>query len=103
MGTVTHFLGIKFMWKRIEDGNLDVHMGKYAFDENLVHMAGLGHDKTSAKATPLLNGHYIGSVNHIHLPSAEKATLTTQMCSLEGSLLGVSQGKRGVLVLLPLY
>ena len=31
MGTVTHLFGVKFVWKRNEDGILDVHMDQTAF------------------------------------------------------------------------
>ena len=94
MGTVSHFLGIKFQWKRYDDGHLDTHLSQPAFAEQLIQSAGLSTDSSVSKPTPFCPGCPIDTIPNIPLPQQEQDLLTTKMRSLVGSLLWLSQGTR---------
>ena len=94
MGTVSHFLGIKFQWKQYNDGHLDTHLSQPAFAEQLIQSAGLSTDSSASKPTPIRPGCPIDTIPNNPLPQQEQDLLTTKMRSLVGSLLWLSQGIR---------
>ena len=92
MGEVTHFLGIKFQWTHHQDGNITTHLSQQAFAEQLIasnHL--LDANSTS---TPYRTGHPVDSVPHTKMSSSERLRLTSELRSIVGSILWLSQGTR---------
>jgi len=93
MGTVSHFLGIRFQYRQDHD-NLKVHLSQQAFSENLTEQAGLDKESTTINQTPYRSGYPVDKVKHVNLPPEERRKLESEMRSYVGSLLWLSQGTR---------
>jgi len=95
MGTVSHFLGIKFQW-RLTENNVKVHLSQEAFSENLIQQAGLSSESTTVTRTPYRSGCPVDSLPDFipPNPSNTSSQLETEMRSYVGSLLWLSQGTR---------
>eukprot|EP00957_Ditylum_brightwellii_P116114 8857342-Ditylum_brightwellii.AAC.1 len=92
MGIVSHFLGIKFQWKRYKDVHLENLLSQPAFADQLIQLAGLSTNTSTTKPTPFCPDCPIHAIPNICLPQQEQDILTTEMRSLVGSLLWLSQG-----------
>ena len=92
MGEVTHFLGIKFKWVEQPNGHLTVHLSQQAFAEQLITNNNL-NDANPTK-TPYRSGHPVDSVPHSKLSTNERQRLSTELKSITGSLLWLSQSTR---------
>jgi len=86
MGTVSHFLGIRFQYRQTQD-ELKVHLSQQAFSENLLQQAGLDNDSTTSNATPYRSGYPVDKVKHVSLPIGERKKLEAELRSYVGSLL----------------
>jgi len=93
MGTVSHFLGIRFQWRET-DTDLHVHMSQQAFAEHLIAQAGLHTDSTTSNPTPYRSGFPIDKVPHVEMSKERRQKLETELRSYVGSLLWLSQGTR---------
>ena len=98
MGTVTHFLGIKFQWKHFKSKNqrhLKVHLSQSAYVEHLVQLAGLCQESANYKPTPYRSGLPVDNVEYDkYNTEIEKSKIQSLLRSLVGSLLWLSQGTR---------
>ena len=94
MGQVSHFLGIRFQWRKHDDETISVHMSQEAFIDNLISEAGLQHDSATTKPTPFRSGLPIDSIKHVPLPPTEFADLKQQIQSYGGSLTWLAQSTR---------
>ena len=94
MGQVSHFLGIRFQWRKHDDETISVHMSQEAFIDNLISEAGLQHDSATTKPTPFRSGLPIDSIKHVPLPPTEFADLKQQIQSYVGSLTWLAQSTR---------
>lgn len=88
----SHFLGIKYQWTHHSDGHLDVHMNQEAFAEQLIINNDLVHSPTAR--TPYRAGIPIDSIPKPSLNPHLQQSLSTQMRSIIGSLLWLSQATR---------
>ena len=85
MGTVSHFIGIKFEWTQTQD-KLSVHLSQLAFTENLIRLAGLDHSSSTTKPTPYRSGLPVDSVPEINMWARARAELQHTYRCLIGSL-----------------
>lgn len=92
MGEITHFIGIKFKWENHNDGHLSVHLSQRAFTEQLITNHKL--DKANPTNTPYRSGHPVDSVPHSKMSTNERRSLASDLKSIVGSLLWLSQGTR---------
>ena len=92
MGPVTHFLGIKFRWQEHDNGHLEVHLSQQAFTEQLISNHKLDH--ANPTKTPYRSGHPVDSVPHSKMSTSDRKKLSSDMKSIVGSLLWLSQGTR---------
>ena len=92
MGDVNHFLGIKFMWSTHEDGHLTAHLSQEAFAEQLITNNKLS--KANPAKSPYRSGHPVDLVTHSKLSQSERQKLSTELKSIVGSLLWLSQATR---------
>ena len=90
MGTVTHFLGIKFDCIRNHDNNLNIYMSQTAFIDSLVHHSNLS--STNSVNTPYRSGYPVDTIPEPTSPSSPQQIL--QMRQLLGSLQWLSQCTR---------
>ena len=93
MGKVSHFLGIKFQWRKTAD-TLSVHLSQEAFADNLIAEHNLDNSSSTIKPTPFRSGLPIDSIKPINLPPDETNTLKQQIQSIVGSLQWLSQVTR---------
>ena len=94
MGNVTHFLGMRFQWRR-DDTHLKVHISQEAFADTLIEQAGLSHFSASTKKTPYRSGYPVDMIEKDPtLSPTQRAAIQAQYRSLVGSLLWLSQGTR---------
>ena len=92
MGEASHFLGIKFKWTKHEDEHISVHLNQQAFAEQMISANKLEH--ANPTKTPYSSGHPVDSVAHCKIPTTERANLASELRSIVGSLLWLSQGTR---------
>ena len=92
MGPVSHFLGIKFQWLQHDNNHLSVHLSQQAFSEELIFNNKL--DTANPTRTPYRCGHPVDSVPYSKLSTQERKKLSTELKSIVGSLLWLSQGTR---------
>ena len=92
MGDISHFLGIKYKWSKHDDGHLTAHLSQNAFAEQLVSNNKLSDSNPTT--TPYRTGHPVDSVPHNKLSDNERKRLTTDLRSMVGSLLWLSQATR---------
>jgi len=88
MGKVTHFLELRFQWKRTKNG-VKVHMPQEAFADNLIEAAGL-KPSSSTYMTPFRSGCPVDSIPQ----NSSTDELSATMRSYVGSLLWLSMGIR---------
>jgi len=90
MGNVTHFLGLRFQWRK-STTDLKVHISQEAFSDNLIQQAGLSTLSAKSNLTPFRSGNPVDSIdnNNEYDPTLEK-----EMRSYVGSLLWLSIGTR---------
>ena len=90
MGNVTHFLGLRFQWRKTHT-DLKVHISQEAFSDNLIQQAGLSTISAKTNLTPFRSGNPVDSIenNNEYDPTLEK-----EMRSYVGSLLWLSIGTR---------
>ena len=94
MGNVTHFLGMRFQWRK-DDTHLKVHLSQEAFSDTLIEQAGLSHFSASTKKTPYRSGYPVDMIEpDTTLSPSQRASIQAQYRSLVGSLLWLSQGTR---------
>ena len=92
MGDISHFLGIKYKWTKHDNGHLTAHLSQHAFAEQLVTNNNLSD--ANIAHTPYRTGHPVDSVPHTKLSDGERRRLTTELRSIVGSLLWLSQATR---------
>ena len=87
MGTITHFLGIKFTWINHPEGHVTCKLSQEAFVDNLVQLAELESLALSSPTTPYRSGLPVDSIGHPP-PSdpVEQQILETKYRSIVGSL-----------------
>ena len=93
MGTVTHFLGIRFQWRN-NNGEVKVHMSQEAFSDQLIEQAGLSHDSATTNPTPYRAGYPVDSIKSPPEDLPYKEKLQQELRSYVGSLVWLSQGTR---------
>ena len=98
MGQVTHFLGIKFQWRKFQSRNEDhvkAHLSQAAYIENLVQMVGLSNDSYNSKPTPYRSGLPVDNVEYDKAPTPDQLHYQQHLLrSLVGQLNWLSQGTR---------
>ena len=95
MGNVSHFLGLRFQWRKDKNSHLKVHLSQEAFADTLVEQAGLSHFATTTTKTPYRSGYPVDMIaKDDNLSTHQKAAIKAQYQSLVGSLLWLSQGTR---------
>ena len=90
MGTVSHYLGLKFDWSTLPNNKLQVHVSQPAFVEQLLSNNKM--ENCNPAPTPYRQGLPVDNI-----PSPPKSSsnhLTPQMRHLVGSLLWLSQATR---------
>jgi len=90
MGNVTHFLGLRFQWRKT-NSNLKVHISQEAFSDNLIQQAGLSTISAKTNLTPFRSGTPVDSIED---NNEYDHTLEKEMRSYVGSLLWLSIGTR---------
>ena len=94
MGDVSHFLGLRFQWKR-NNTHIKVHLSQEAFADTLVEQAGLSHFSTTTTKTPYRSGYPVDKIaDDPTLTDSQRQAIQAQYRSLVGSLLWLSQGTR---------
>ena len=93
MGTVSHYLGLKFQWRETSS-RTSVHISQEAFIDQLIKSAGLNLTSSTTKTTPYPSGHPVDSVSHVPMSANKETSLITALRHLVGSLLWISQGTR---------
>jgi len=61
MGEVSHFLGIRFQWRKTTT-NIKVHLSQEAFADSLIQLAGLSQFSTTYSKTPYRSGYPVDSI-----------------------------------------
>ena len=93
MGTVSHYLGLKFQWQETSP-RTSVHISQDAFIDQLIESAGLDLTSSTTKQSPYHSGHPVDSVPHVPTSTNDKILLISTIKHLVGSLLWLSQGTR---------
>ena len=93
MGTVQHFLGIKFQWVQ-SPSSLTVHLSQPAFTDHILQEHGLNLDSATSSRTPYRSGLPVDSIPSIDMPNDAKNTLSVKFQSLVGSLQWLSSCTR---------
>ena len=94
MGEVSHFLGLKFQWRKSKT-RVKVHISQEAFADTLIQQAGLSHLSTSTNKTPYRSGYPVDKIPpDPTLTTAQQQAIQAQYRSLIGSLLWISQSTR---------
>eukprot|EP00957_Ditylum_brightwellii_P028332 2139782-Ditylum_brightwellii.AAC.2 len=87
MGTVSHFLDIKFQWEADEQGEVTCHLSQGAFIDNLTQLAQLEQLIGSTPPTPYHNGLPVDAIKNKPPDNiVEHQTLMTTHCSIVSSL-----------------
>eukprot|EP00957_Ditylum_brightwellii_P132461 10101227-Ditylum_brightwellii.AAC.1 len=87
MGTVSHFLGIKFQWKVDNEGEITCCLSQGAFIDNLIQLAQLENLQNSTPPTPYYNGLPVDVIkNKPPTDIVEHQTLETTYRFIIGSL-----------------
>jgi len=95
MGNVSHFLGLRFQWRKQPNSHLKVHLSQEAFADTLIEQAGLSHFATTTTKTPYRSGYPVDMITKDNeLSLHQKAAIKAQYQSMVGSLLWLSQGTR---------
>ena len=92
MGEATHFLGLKFNWTHHDDGNKSAHLTQQAFAEQMISAHKL--QDANPATSPYRSGHPVDSVPHNKMTDQERLRLASELRSMVGSLLWLSQGTR---------
>ena len=93
MGTVQHFLGIKFQWVQ-KNSSLIVHLSQPAFTDHIIQEHGLNLDSATSSRTPYRSGLPVDSVPSVPMTQQAKSELRTKYQSLVGSLQWLSSCSR---------
>ena len=94
MGTVTHFLGIRFQWRQTPS-HTQVHLSQEAFIDALLQQYGLHNISTKSNPTPYRSGYPVDSItNDTNMTDQQALIVQAKYRSIVGSLLWVSQGTR---------
>jgi hypothetical protein len=79
-------------WTRHHDNHLTAHLSQHAFAEQLISANRL--TDANSTPTPYRTGHPVDSIPQSKLSDNERKRLTTELCSIVGSLLWLSQATR---------
>ena len=96
LGSLSHFLGIKFTWSQ-ERNHTTVHLSQEAFADHLIAMAGLDTLSSSPNKTPYRSGLPVDIIDPAPQESRQSIdfiSLQQEYRSLVGSLLWLSQATR---------
>ena len=86
MGKVSHFLGIEFNWKYLDDGHRSVSLMQQSFAKNLVDSVNYSTASTSTCVTPYRSGLSIDSILPSTLSPSKQDSLRLHYQSLIGSI-----------------
>ena len=84
MGPVSHFLGVKFEWKK-EDEHLHLHLSQEAFTETLLEQFNYNDETVNTRPTPYRSGLPVDAIPDIILPTNKRQEIKTKLRSLVGS------------------
>ena len=94
MGEVSHFLGIRFQWRKTQN-RVKAHLSQEAFADSLVQLAGLSQFSTKYSQTPYRSGYPVDTIKTDEtLTTNQQNAIRTQYQRLVGSLLWLSQSTR---------
>jgi len=92
MGQVSHFLGIKYQWRKT-DNSTKAHMSQETFSDSLINQCGLSDISMKINMTPYRSGFPVDSVRlTINISKQKQQELETQYRSMMRSLLWLYQG-----------
>jgi hypothetical protein len=86
MGQVSHFLGIEFSWKQLENGELHITLTQQSFIENLLDSLDISSESQSTFTTPYVSGVSIDSIPMVSMSASDQDRLRLQYQSLIGTL-----------------
>lgn len=93
MGTVSHYLGIKFQWRQTPH-RTSVSLSQEAFSNNLIEQLVLDFESASTKPTPYRSDFPFDKVKHIPMSTNERNKMKKEIQHYVGSLLWLIQGTR---------
>ena len=94
MSEVSHFLGIRFQWRRSKD-RLTAHLSQEAFTDTLIQQIGFSNISTASTRTPYRSGLPVNILPpDPTLTSEQQNAIRHKYQSLVGSLLWLSQATR---------
>ena len=94
MGRVSHFLGMKFIWRKSSKGMLSFHLSQEAFADHLISISGLTDASVTTVTTPYLSGHPVDAIPLLTQKPLDFDNIQKEYRSYVGSLLWISQGTR---------
>ena len=86
MGQVSHFLGIEFTWKHLQNGHLSVSLTQQSFTDTLLDSLGIMVDCISTYTTPYQSNFHIDSIPLQEMSAKDRDHLRLKFQSLVGSL-----------------
>ena len=93
MGQVSHFLGIRYQWRKTEN-RTQVHLSQESFADQLINHAKMDNIATKTALTPYRSGCPVDALPKTKLLPQQRHKLETELRSYVGSLLWLSQATR---------